>query len=100
MALHNYEVKDKSTDNVRKNEGNIRFDIPHGVKVTITVFWDVTPYILVGYKGLKRYILPASSEQKMEAAGSSETPVTIYYVTTEKMQFCQSILHAGILHWK
>ena len=57
---------------------NIRFDISHDVNVTITVFWDVTPYRLVGYEGLKRYILPHSSEQKMEAAGSSETLVTIY----------------------
>ena len=69
-----------------KNDVNIRFDIPHGVNVTITVFWDVTPYSLVRYQGLKRYILPHSSVQKTEAAGSSETPVTIYYLTAEKME--------------
>ena len=56
-----------------KNEVNIRSYIPYGANVTITVSWDVTSYSLVGYQGLKRYILPHSSEQKMEAAGSFGT---------------------------
>jgi hypothetical protein len=55
------------------------------------MFWDVTPYSLVGFQGLKRYILLHSSEQKMKAAGSPETPVTIYYVTAQEMPTVLSV---------